>query len=133
MLPMLASSLTFSLLTLCFFPGIGVIPSSLIPPSVRTAVNVLSESTQHKLAKRSGNLIKNCLVKTAGAKGAAVVSNSNQPPVSTPAWDDDANADTVYDKVTQTIEEVMEIKRQLARPDIHMTKVGHIKWSVSQL
>ena len=107
-----------------------MIPSSLIPPSVRTAVNVLSESTQHRLAKRSGNLIKNCLVKTAGAKGAAAVSNSNQPPVSTPAWDD-YDADTVYDKVTQTIEEVMEIKRQLARPDIHMTKVGHIKWSVS--
>ena len=72
--------------------GIGVIPSTLIPPSVRSAVSVLHESTQHPRpglvtsGKRSSssaaaNLIKSCLITATGSPagsrlvaGSAVVS-----------------------------------------------------------
>ena len=76
--------------------GIGVIPSTLIPPSVRSAVSVLHESTQHPRpglvtsGKRSSssaaaNLIKNCLITATGSPagsrlvaGSAVVSRYDE-------------------------------------------------------
>ena len=69
--------------------GIGVIPSTLIPPSVRSAVSVLHESTQHPRpglvasGKRSSssaaaNLIKNCLITATGSPaGSRLVAGSS--------------------------------------------------------
>ena len=48
---------------------------------------------------------------------------SSHPPASCQAWTKDSEESSFIglsaDPVTQTLEEIMEIKRQLARPDIH--------------